>query len=455
MVDLEVFAGRGSQALAVGANAVFQLAVAGGVTEVRGRTAHVVDVAFEPGQGGDLLRFLHHALHTAGADGSSLMEGKRAKVTAAEAAAVMGQRELHLFNARHAARRRIGGVIGALIGQAVDVIQFLAFQRGHGRVLHQQFIVVAFADGAPVDGVLIPVLDAEGFGVGALIGFQQVVVKGCGNVVVDGIGGVAEIDRSAHVADFADRHAAVEQFRHTQKDVFAHAVGQQVCAAVHEDRAAHLVVPVVVMRKAAERGFQTAEDDGHVAVCLADAVGIDDDRAVGAFAHHAARGVIVEGTVLFGGGIMRDHAVDIPRGHKEAEARLAVLAECVAGAEVGLGEDCHAVACVLQHARNDGNAEGRVVDVSVARDVNEVGAIPTARVHIGAAEGQEGVLFIGIHRIPPREIPVRRKDRSRKYCLVASRRRCGGADRGAFVPSRPEDVSFPRVRCYRRRGRGT
>jgi hypothetical protein len=69
----------------------------------------------------------------------------------------------------------------------------------------------------------------------------------------------------------------------------AHAEDQQIGLAVHQDRAAHLVRPVVVVGDAAQRGLDAAEDDRHVAEGLATALGVDHRGAVGALAGVAAR----------------------------------------------------------------------------------------------------------------------------------------------------------------------
>ena len=148
--------------------------------------------------------------------------------------------------------------------------------------------------------------------------------------------GSAEVDGTAHVADLADGDAATQQVTDTKQNILAHTVGQDVGTGIDQDAATHLIVPIVVVGKAAKRRLKAADDDGHVAVRLADAVGIDDAGAVGAIAHLAAGGIIVVGTALCGDSIVGDHRVDVARRDQKSELGTAELAEGLAGAEVRL-----------------------------------------------------------------------------------------------------------------------
>ena len=400
MVGDEVGAGLGGEALTAGAHAALQLLPAGGVAEVCGRAAHVVDVALKIRHLGDLLGLGHHGFDAAGADGAALVEGQGAKVAGAEAAAVVGHGEAHLLNTGHAPVLLVGGVVGAGVGQGVDGVQLFSLQGGHGGILHQELAVVDLADSLAIDGVLILVLDAEGLGVLALIGLEVVVVKGGGHGEVDGIPflGFAEIDGTTHVADLADGHALIQELCDATEDVLAHTVGQNVGAAVHQDGAAHLIVPVVVVGEAAERGLQAADDDGHVAVGLADAIAVHDGGAVGAVSHLATRRVVVVGALALGGGVVGHHGVDVARRYQKAQTRSAVLLEGFGAPVIGLGQNGHAEALGLQHTGDNGHAKGGVIHVGVTRYVYEVGTIPPAGVHVGAGEGKE-VGLVGHRRV--------------------------------------------------------
>ena len=61
---------------------------------------------------------------------------------------------------------------------------------------------------------------------------------------------------------------------------FAHAEHQQIRAGIHQNARPDGVIPVIVMREAAERGFHAADGDGNIAVSLANQAAIDIDRAI-------------------------------------------------------------------------------------------------------------------------------------------------------------------------------
>ena len=67
------------------------------------------------------------------------------------------------------------------------------------------------------------------------------------------------------------------------------AVHQQVGLGIEQDRAAHLLRPVVEMRDAPQDRLDAADDDRHVPEGLAHALRIDDHRAIGPPAAVAAR----------------------------------------------------------------------------------------------------------------------------------------------------------------------
>ena len=281
------------------------------------------------------------------------MEGKRAEVATAKATAVVRDRKFDLFDAGDTAFFFVRGVIIAHIRQGIYAVKLAPFKRGHWRILHKHFAVVKLANGATVNGILVFILHAKSFGVLAFVVFEFVIIKGCCHIVVDGILGLAKINGSAHVADFSHRNTARKQLRDAQKNVFAHTVGENIGGTVDKNRTTHLVIPIVVMGKAAQRCLKTAKDDRHVAICFADAIGIDDDSAVGAFAHLAAGRVIVKAAALFGSGVMRHHTVNIAGRYQKTEARAAVFAESVTAFVVGLREDSNAIAGCLKDAGNN------------------------------------------------------------------------------------------------------
>ena len=133
----EVLAGRGREALARRADSVAELLFAGGVAEVRRRSADVVDIALEIGHLGDLLCLLKHALDASRAHGAPLVERERAEIARAEATAIVSQREAHLLDRGHAAILFVDGVVCAHIGKGVNSVKLLALKRRHRGILNE------------------------------------------------------------------------------------------------------------------------------------------------------------------------------------------------------------------------------------------------------------------------------------------------------------------------------
>ena len=61
VVNLKMLAGLGGKTLFTGADSALLLSVAGGITEIGGRAAYVVDIALKIGKGGYLFSLLDNA----------------------------------------------------------------------------------------------------------------------------------------------------------------------------------------------------------------------------------------------------------------------------------------------------------------------------------------------------------------------------------------------------------
>ena len=165
VIGLEIFACGREQAAFVFAQPVFLLLLAGREAEVCGRAADVVDIALETRHLYDLLGFGDHAFVAARLDIAPLMEGERAEVARAEAAAVVDDRELHFLNGGHAAQRFIGRVIGAHIGQSIDVVHLRGGQGPRGRVLDEHALAMALQERLAAHRVLLVILQLDRAGV--------------------------------------------------------------------------------------------------------------------------------------------------------------------------------------------------------------------------------------------------------------------------------------------------
>ena len=129
------------------------------------------------------------------------------------------------------------------------------------------------------------------------------------------------------------------------------------------------------MGAASERHLYAADDDRHVAVCLAYAVAVYNDRAVGAVPHFAAGRIVVVGALFLCRSIVADHGIYIAAGHKKAELRSAEALERLAAFVVRLRQHRHKKAVCLKHTAYKGCTEGRMVHIGVAADIYEVGHI--------------------------------------------------------------------------------
>ncbi len=167
------------------------------------------------------------------------------------------------------------------------------------------------------------------------------------------------------------------------------AVEQDVGFGVGEDRAAHLVGPVVVMGDPAQRALDAAEHDRHVAKRFAAALGIDDHRAVGPPAAFAARRIAVVVAQPPVGGVAVDHGVHVAAGDAEEEGRPAERRKRFGALPVRLGDDPDPEALRLQQAADDRHAEARMVDIGIAGHQDDVALIPAEHVHLGARHRQE------------------------------------------------------------------
>src|SRR5690606_25494502 len=167
----------------------------------------------------------------------------------------------------------------------------------------------------------------------------------------------------SHIGDLFDGLAGGDAVGHFHDGALGIAVQQQVGLGVHQDGAAHLVLPVVVVGDAAQRGLDAAHDEGHVGVGFLAALRIDQRGAIGPLAAFAAGRVGVVTADLAIGGVAVDHGIHVARGHAVEQIGLAQRLEGVGAVPLGLRDDAHAKALGLQHAADHGHAEAGVVHI--------------------------------------------------------------------------------------------
>ena len=143
------------------------------------------------------------------------------------------------------------------------------------------------------------------------------------------------------------------------------------------------------MREPAQRRLHPAEQDGDAGERLPRAVGVHGAGAVGPQPGLPAGGIEILAAALFRRRIVRDHAVKIARADENAELGPPHRRKRGGVVPRGLREHRHAVARVLEQPSDDGRAERRVIDISVARHEQYIVPVPAAREHILARDGQK------------------------------------------------------------------
>ena len=268
---------------------------------------------------------------------------------------------------------------GALEGQGIDAVELFARERHVRHSLHDIPVAVLLADGMPAQGVLLVVLGEERFAV--LLLARHAVLVG-GNLKTAAHGGAGHVAHAAHLGAFPGGRAAAHPVRRDEDGALAHAEHQQISLTVHEDAAAHGVVPVIIVREAAKRRLNAADGDRDVAVGLADEVAVDDHRAVRAPGGLSAGGIHVGRAALFCGGVVIDHAVDDAGGDEKAVIRASKTLEIRRAVPAGLREHSDAVAGGFQRPGDDRGAEGRMIHICVAAHIDEVRCVPAARTQV-------------------------------------------------------------------------
>ena len=238
------------------------------------------------------------------------------------------------------------------------------------------------------DGVHILLLHVKAARVVELVS-GKVVPAGQQVVVVDLVERTRAVDGAVDIGDLVDGQSRVERVGDLDNRVLAHAVDEDVGARVEQYRTLELVLPVVVVGQAAQARLDATDDDRSVLERLADEVAVDRDGSVGAAPLLATGGIGVGVAAVLGHRIVVDHGVHVAGADEKAQARLTEHADAGGVSPVGLADNAHLVTVCIEYAADDGHAKAGMVHVGVAADVDEVALVPAARVHVGAADGEE------------------------------------------------------------------
>ena len=381
VVRIQILTRLRGQAAPVFAAAVLLLPGTGGVAEVGGGAAHIVDVSLKLRVFRQDLRLPHHGLDAPGCHHPPLVEGQGAEVAPAEAAPVVGDREAHLLDGGHPLG--IHGVHLPGEGQVIEPVQLLPGQRAGRRIGREIPPLAGLHHAAAPDGIVLVVLQLGGRGVLPLI-LPHPLVGGDSHRAVDTpvrLG--CDVRRAPDIGDLPHGDFVGKPPGDLPGGRLPHAVHQQVRRGVKEDGAAHLVVPVIVVGKASQGRLQPADDDGHItAEGLPGPVGIHDGGPVGAAAHPAPGGVQIPLPPPPGHGVVGHHAVQVPPADEHPEPGSAHGGECLGAVPVRLCQHRHPVALRLQQPCDEGAAEAGVVHIGVRHHHQKIVVIPLLPEHL-------------------------------------------------------------------------
>ena len=322
------------------------------------------------------------------------MEGQRAEGTGTETAPVADQTELNLFNGGDAAGLLIAGMVGAAVGEGVDIVHFLGGQGLLGRVLNHIQVTEGLGKPFGGEGIAVAILNFEGLGIFPLV-LLQLLIAG----KYDGGQALVQFLHAEHgavdVGDVPDIHAGIQSVGHLHDAPLAHAIEQQVRLRIQQDGPLHGLGPVVVVGKSAQAGFDTADDDGDFLIGLTDQIAVHNSGVVGSLAHHTAGSVGIGFAPVLGDGIVVHHGVHIAAGDQETQSGAAIDIDGGRLFPVRLGDDAHLVARLFQHTADDGVAEGVVIHIRVTDYIDKIALIPAPVNHILFAKGEK------FHNVPP------------------------------------------------------
>ena len=169
---------------------------------------------------------------------------------------------------------------------------------------------------------------------------------------------------------------------------------------IQKNGALHTLRPVIVVAETPQTGFNAADENGYILVGAADQVAVNHGGVVRALAHDAAGGKGVGFPAVLGDGIVVYHGVHVAAGHQKAQPGTAKHVDGLGVFPVRLGDNPHAVAVVLQNPADDGVAEGRVIHIGIADDVDEITLLPAARAHFLGVDGKKIHISLLIGRYP-------------------------------------------------------
>ena len=196
--------------------------------------------------------------------------------------------------------------------------------------------------------------------------------------------------RAANIGELSNRLALGKTVGDLHHLAFAVAEDEQVRLAVEQHRPANFFGPVVEVRDATQRRFDTTDDERGIGKRFTSTLCVNDDGTVRPFAALAVRRVRVVAAHATVRRVAVHHRVHVAGGDAEEQVRAAKLRERIGTAPVRLSKNANAETLGFQQAPHERHAEAGVVDVGIAGDQDDVAGIPAEQVHLRAGNGQEG-----------------------------------------------------------------
>ncbi len=157
MVGFQRPAGDREEAALVFTDSAVQLFPALEAVHVGGRSAHILDIAFESGQMGELFRFLQDGFRAAPAHRPPLVDGDRAEIAFAVTAAMGADRESDRLLQLDGAHLFIEGMLATLERQGVDGVHLGLGGIGRGWILDEEAVPVGLGQPFGGDGIHVAV----------------------------------------------------------------------------------------------------------------------------------------------------------------------------------------------------------------------------------------------------------------------------------------------------------
>ncbi len=285
--------------------------------------ADIVNISLKPGILSQQFCFPQNGSLAARCDHSSLMKSDGAKITGAEAAAVMRNRKFNLFNCRNSPILFVYRMVGPFVRELVNNVQFFLRQWQSRRILYHDQIAVALDHPFSNDSILLVLLLSAGNCI-SLFGFTYLLIGWAfhrsSRLIIARRNGIAS---SSDIRQFGNRFALLQTESDFNRLPFAHTKGKQICPGFNQNRRAYCVVPIVIMCKTAKRGFQSTDNQRNLRKKPPDYFGINDYSSIRTFPHFFTRriGIFTAAPLCYR--IMRHHGIQIPRIDHKSELRRA------------------------------------------------------------------------------------------------------------------------------------